>query len=116
MIEDRFKPSFLYPLAMVSFFLVISCASAPDVVGKWRETGNRATLELCEDGTFKAVDNLGMSASGRYTLHEKGSIRFEITRQGISSEIVNGKISVGDDELTITSADGKEVERYRKEN
>jgi hypothetical protein len=87
--EDKFKPSFYYQLAIVSVFLVISCASVPGVVGKWREIGKTATVEFCEDGTFKAVDNLGMSVSGRYTLHEQGNIRFEITRQGMSSEIIS---------------------------
>lgn len=67
-----------------------------------------------KDGSFKTVDNLGMAASGKYTLLENGKVRFEIVRQGSPSEIVKGKLSVREDELTISFEDGHEVERYRR--
>jgi len=54
-----------------TFFLIISCAHTPGVVGKWREVGKTATVEFLKDGTFKAVDNQGMAVSGKYTLSEK---------------------------------------------
>jgi hypothetical protein len=72
-------------------------------------------LELRKDGTFKAVDNQKMAVSGKYTLSENGNARFEILRQGSSSEIVNGKYSVKGDMLTFTSADGKEIQKYKRE-
>ena len=56
-----------------------------------------------------------MSVNGKYTLYENGKVRFEILRQGASPEIVYGIISMGDDGLTMTFGDGKEVERYSKE-
>ncbi len=101
----------------VSVFLclwMISCAMTPKVVGKWKEIGKDATLEFFKDGSFKAVDNQGMAVSGKYTLLKDGKVRFEISQQGSSSEIVTGKISIQKDELTLSSEEGKEVERYRK--
>jgi hypothetical protein len=56
-----------------------------------------------------------MAVSGKYTLSENGNARFEIPRQGSSSEIVNGKYSVKGDMLTFTSADGKEIQKYKRE-
>ena len=85
------------------------------VVGKWKEIGKTATLEFWKDGTFKAVDNQGMAVKGKYTLIEPGNVRFEIFRQGSPSEIVNGTFSLQGDVLTFTSADGKEIERYKRE-
>ncbi len=93
----------------------MSCASAPGVVGKWREVRKTATLEFLKDGTFKAVDNQGMAVSGKYTLSENGNVRFEIEREDASPEIVTGKISVRGEELTMISGDGKEVDRYKRE-
>ena len=84
-------------------------------MGKWREIGKTATLEFLKDGTFKAVDNQGMAVSGKYTLSENESARFEIERQDSSPEIVTGKISVRGEELTLISGDGKEVDRYKRE-
>jgi hypothetical protein len=109
--KDGFKPL----LTIFTFFLIISCAHTPDVVGKWREVGKTATVEFLKDGTFKAVDNQGMAVSGKYTLSENDSVRFEIEREGSSPEIVSGKISVRGEELTLISGDGKEVDRYKRE-
>jgi len=94
--------------------LLVSCAQKQDVAGKWQEVGKAATIELRKDGTFNAVDDMGMAVSGKYTLQEKGAIRFEITREGSSPEIINGKLAVRGDELTFTSADDKKVETYKK--
>ena len=107
----RFTPL----LTVFTFFLIISCAHTPDVVGKWREVGKTARVEFFKDGTFKAVDNQGMAVSGNYTLSENGNARFEIDREDSSPEIVTGKISVRGEELTLISGDGKEVERYERE-
>jgi hypothetical protein len=112
--KDKFKSIFLFLLAIGLFFLIISCVNTPKVVGKWQEIGKTATLEFWKDGSFKAVDNQEMAVSGKYTLYENGIVRFEIANQGSSPEIVTGKLSVREDELTITSARGNEVERYRR--
>ncbi len=113
--KDKFKHSFHSLLAIVPFFLIISCASTPDVVGKWREIGKTATLEFLNDGTFKAVDNQGMAVSGKFTLHENGSVTFEIAHQGFSPEVIKAYLSARGDELTINPENGNEVERYRRE-
>jgi hypothetical protein len=56
-----------------------------------------------------------MAVSGKYSLSEHGNISFEIFRQGSPSESVTGKYSVQWDILTLTSADGKEIQRYRRQ-
>ena len=91
-------------------------ASIPksEIVGKWREIGKTASLEISEDGTFKAVDNEGMAVAGKYTLVEHGKIKFAIQHEGTSEEIVNLGFSINGDELTLTPSDGGKVERYRK--
>ena len=111
--KDKFN---LYSaFAIVAFSLIIACANTSILVGKWKEIGKAATIEFWEDGTFKAVDNQKMAVKGKYSLSENGNIRFEIFRQGSPSEIVNGKYSVQGDILTFTSADGKEIQRYRRQ-
>ena len=111
--KDKFN--FYSALAILAISFIIACASKPYIVGKWKEIGKTGTLELWKDGTFKAVDNQKMAVSGKYTLSEHGNVRFEIFRQGSFSEIVNRKNSVQGDILTFTSADGKEIERYKRE-
>ena len=101
--------------AILAFTFIIACAKTPNLVGKWKEIGKAATLELWEDGTFKAIDNQKMAVSGKYFLSDHGNIKFEIFRQGSLSEIVTGKYSVQGDILTFTSADGKEIQRYRRQ-
>ena len=111
--RDKFN---LYSVfAIVAFSLIIACANTSILVGKWKEIGKAATIEFWEDGTFKAVDNQKMAVKGKYTLSEHRNVQFEIFRQGSSSEIVNGKYSVQGDILIFTSADGKEIERYKRE-
>jgi len=102
-------------LAMVSFFLITSCASTRDVVGKWREIGKTATLEFWKDGTFKAVDNQGMAVSGTYALHGNEKATFTVVHQDSSPEIIECSVSVRGDEMTIASERGDEAERYRRE-
>jgi hypothetical protein len=111
----KYKNSFCYLLVIFTFFLIISCANTPDVVGKWREVGKTATLVFWKDGTFKAVDNQGMAVSGKYTLHENGKVRFAIDRQGFFPEVAVGEISMEGGELTLISGDGSEVDSYKRE-
>ena len=111
--RDKFN---LYSaFAIVAFSLIMACANTQHLVGKWKEIGKAATLELRKDGTFKAVDNQKMAVNGKYTLSDHGDVRFEIFRQGSPSEIVNRKYSVQGDILTFTPEDGKEIERYKRE-
>ena len=111
--KDKFK--LCSPIAILVFFFIMACAITPNLVWKWKEIGKTATLELWKDGTFKAVDNQKMAVNGKYFLSENGNIRFEIFRQDSPSEIVNGKYSVQGDILTFTSADGIEIQRYRRQ-
>jgi len=101
-------------LVILAFSFILACANTP-IIGKWKEIGKTATLEFWKDGTFKAVDNQGMAVKGTYTLIEPGKVRFEIFQQGSPHEIVNGTFSLQGDVLTVTSADGKEIERYKRE-
>jgi hypothetical protein len=113
--KGKFK-TVLHPLvAILVFFLIVSCASGPGVVGRWREIGKSATLEFWRDGTFKAVDNQGMAVRGKYTLDEKGNMRVEITLQGSPPEVVKGKVTVQGDELTFEYSNHNDVERYKRE-
>ena len=90
--KDKFK---LYStFAIIAFSFMIAFANKPYIVGKWKEIGKMGTLELWENGTFKAVDSQKMAVSGKYTLSKNGNVRFEIFRQGSPSEIINGKYSV----------------------
>ena len=110
--RNEFKLCSAFVILALSF--ILACAT-PHIVGKWKEIGKTATLEFWKDGTFKAVDNQKMAVKGKYTLIEPGNVRFEIFRQGSPPEIVNGTFSLQGDVLTFTSADGKEIERYRRE-
>ncbi len=111
--KDKFN--FFSILTVFAFSFIIACVNTPNLVGKWKEIGKTATLELRKDGTFEAVDNHKMAVSGKYTLSEHRNVRFEIFRQGSHSEVVNGKYSLKGDILTLTSADGKEIETYKRE-
>jgi hypothetical protein len=57
---------------------------------------------------------MGMAVSGKYTLLKNGNMRFEIVHQGSSKEIVEGKLSIQEDELVISFGKGKGVERYKR--
>jgi hypothetical protein len=95
--------------------LSVSSIPKSEIVGKWREIGKTASIEISGDGAFKAIDNEGMAVAGKYTLVEHGKIRFAIQREGSTEEIVNLGFSINGDELTLTPSEGAEVERYRKE-
>jgi len=111
--KDEFK---LYSaFVILAFFFILACSKTPLIVGKWKEIGKTATLEFWKDGTFKAVDNQEMAVKGKYTLIEPGNVRFEIFQQGSPPEIVTGTVSLQGDVLTLTSADGREIERYKRE-
>ena len=62
-----------------------------------------------------AIDNQGMAVKGTYTLIEPGNIRFEIFRHDSPPEIVNQTFSLQGNVLTVTTSDGNEVERYKRE-
>jgi len=112
--KGMFKFSYYFLFAVLPLALLLSCAQKQDVAGKWQEVGKKSILEFHRDGTFNAVDDMGMAVSGKYTLQENGSIRFEITHEGSAPEIVNGKLNERGDELTFSSANDKKVETYKR--
>ena len=111
--KDKHSRYFVFVILAIS--LITGCANTPNLVGRWKEIGKTATLELSEDGTFKAVDNQKMAVSGKYSLIENGKIRFDISRPGSPPDIVNGNYSMQGDILILTSSDGKEIQRYRRQ-
>lgn len=111
--EFKGSASALWLVPMI--FLLASCASKPDIMGKWKEVGKMATIEFSADHTFKAVDNQGMAVFGKYTLFKDGNLRCEIQQEGSSEEVVNATISIKGDELTVTSSGTSEAETYRRE-
>ena len=113
--SSEFKGSAGVLLLVSMLFFFASCASKPDIIGKWREVGKVALIEFSADGTFKAVDNQGMAVSGRYTLFKDGSLRCEVQQEGSSKEVVNLTISIKGDQLTLTSSGSSKVESYRRE-
>jgi hypothetical protein len=102
-------------LAVFAFSVFTGCASAPELAGNWKEIGKTATLELSPDGTFKAVDNQKLPVGGKYSTDENGNIRFEIILSDDRSVMANGTYTLEGDILTVTSADGKEIQRYRRQ-
>lgn len=94
--------------------IVSSCASAPDITGRWQEVGAQATLDFRPDGTFTAVDNLGMAVSGTYQLQASGGARFDIAHPGGAPETIMGRISLRGDRLSIFMNDDGEREHYRR--
>jgi hypothetical protein len=103
--------------ALLAVFLtssLLSCAHTQNITGKWQEAGKKSTLEFHKNGTFNAVDDMGMAVSGKYTLQENGDIRFEITHEGSAPEIIDGKLNVQEDALTLSFSDNKEIIKYKR--
>ena len=100
-------------LGIFALVFFVSCQHSPNLTGKWQEIGNEAILEFHEDHTFTAADNMGMTVSGTYDLDNDGNMRFEIKYNDSSPEIINAKISLKGDELTIIYGDTAEIEKYR---
>jgi hypothetical protein len=74
----------------ISILALLSCAHRPDMAGTWREVGKSSILEFRRDGTFKAVDDIGMTASGQYALNADRSIRFDIRHEDSPTETIEG--------------------------
>jgi hypothetical protein len=113
--KDNFISAFHFLLSAILIVLLVSCTQKQDLVGKWQEAGKKSTIEFHKDGTFNAVDDMGMAVSGKYFLQENGAVRFEITHEGNAPEIVEGKLILQGDELTLISPDNKETEKYKRD-
>lgn len=102
-------------ISAILFILFISCVHYQKEIGTWREIGETSTLEFMEDGSFRTVDNMGMIASGKYTLDDNGNVTFKIIHEGISIETITARITIQGYQMTIKFPDTGEVEIYRKE-
>ena len=91
-----------------------ACAHTNNPTGKWQEVGKQSTIEFRTDGTFNAIDDMGMAVSGKYTFDKNNTIRFEIAHEGAETEIIYGNINASGDELTFSDDDHKAVERYKR--
>ncbi len=110
-------------LAIAALFLFAACTPAPNLVGKWKAIGEPGTLEFHENGSVEMVDNMGATFKGNYNINKSGNVKLIFTHSDILSdhikpidepEIVNAKIYVQKNELTLTSPDTEEVLRYKR--
>ena len=101
-------------LVALSIVFLLSCAQSPDILGKWRESGKSSSLEFRQDGTFRAVDDMGMAVVGTYALKTNGRIRFEIKHQDASTETITGTLAVRENELILTLDGNKEAMRHKR--
>jgi len=112
--KGAYKAVVYFLLAVLPTVFLFSCAHTPNITGKWQEPGKTSSIEFGQDGSFTAVDDMGMAVSGNYTLQAKEKIRFKINHPDSSVEIITGNITVQDDELIFTFGDDKEVLTYKK--
>ena len=115
MIRNEYKTVIilnLLTLLMVAF--LISCEPTPSIKCKWQEVGKTSSIEFRENGTFTAIDDMGMSVSGNYQLLSKKNIQLEINHPESSVEIFIGTIDVQDEKLVIISDIDNEVLIYKK--
>jgi hypothetical protein len=110
----KFSSTVLSVQAAGLLVLLLCCASAPSLVGMWRQIGKKATLEFSRDGSFNAVDNEGMAVSGKYTVLENSKVKFEILHSGSSAEVIILNVSVKGDVLTVDDERPGQEERYRR--
>ena len=103
-------------LLIIPFLVPVlaSCAHTNSLLGTWREPGKKSTIEFHANGTFNAVDDMGMAVHGKYFLQDNGFVRFEIAHEGAEPENIRGKLILQEDELTLISVDTKETEKYKK--
>jgi hypothetical protein len=114
MMNSKLKYLQVFIFALAAIVFLVSCQKSPNLTGKWQEVGKTATLEFRDDHTFSAVDNMGMSVSGKYYLDNSGKMRFEIKHGEPEAEIIIVKVTVRDDELTVIYGYAGEVENYRR--
>jgi polyisoprenoid-binding protein YceI len=112
--REPYTSAFHLLVSAILIALLLSCAQKQDLAGKWQEVGKQSTIEFRTDGTFKAIDDMGMAVIGNYTLESNNTIRFEIAHEGTSPEIVYGTMNAHGDELNFNGNDDKKVERYTR--
>jgi hypothetical protein len=113
---QRISAAPMKKLALLLFIFLISCSHTPNIAGKWQEPGTTSSIEFWQNGTFTAIDDMGMTVSGNYTILTNGRIRLEVKHPNNSDEIIIGNFAVQDDELILTPDEDKEILTYRKTN
>lgn len=94
------------------FVLILaSCSSKPEnlIIGKWQKIGSTSTIEFFKDGTGSITGTTGLgkkSGAGTFKFVDDSHLRLE----GLGIVV---KISVSQDELTLTDPEGN-VSRYRR--
>ena len=105
--------------------LLASCASTPDVTGRWQRVDGENLLEFREDGTFTTVDNTGATVVGRYTLHADGTLYYTVTHTDVMQadlkpvetfavRIAGLKFRFHKHELAVSTEEADGVEVYRR--
>lgn len=113
-LKKVYKIATSYSSVLLLGVFITSCVYQPNITGKWQEPGKTSSIEFRQDGTFTAVDDMGMAVSGNYTLQSKGKIRLEIKHPDSPVEILSGSIAVQGDKLILTPEKDKEILEYRK--
>ena len=115
MIRDEYKTVIILKLlALLLVAFLISCGQTPSIKGKWQEIGKTSSIEFRGNGTFTAIDDMGMSVSGNYILLNNKKIKLEIKRSESSDDILIGTIDVQDEKLVLISDKDNEVVTYKK--
>ena len=114
MLKNSFKDETQNLTALLLLVFLLSCVHTPNITGKWQEPGKTSSIEFRQNGTFMAIDDMGMTVNGNYTLLAEGKIRFEINHSNSYVEIMTGSIEVQGDKLTLSHNEGKEVLIYQK--
>lgn len=114
MLESNCKSVVRFLASLFLSVFLAACVHNQCITGKWREPGKTSSIELRQDGTFTATDDMGMTVNGNYTIEAAAGIRFEIIHPDSSVEIISGSITVQGDELLLTHEGDKEVLLYRR--
>jgi len=100
--------------ALLLLVFLLSCVQNPNISGKWQEPGKTSSIEFRQNGTFVAIDDMGMTVNGNYTFLDEGKIRLEINDPNSYIEIIIGSIEVQGDKLKLSQDGGKGVLLYQR--
>ena len=81
-------------LTLLIVIFLVSCSHTPNIAGKWQEPETTSSIEFGQNGTFTAIDQMGMTVSGNYTILANEKIRLEIKHPNSSDEIIIGNFAV----------------------
>jgi len=114
MLKSAYKDVTQYLTALLLLVFLVSCVYNPNITGKWQEPGKTSSIEFGQNGTFVAIDDMGMTVNGNYSFLDEGKIRLEIIHPNSYIEIIIGSIEIQGDKLKLSYNEGKEVLLYQK--